>query len=85
MPSSRSRVGRAREGREAVDVVLGHNPEIALLDVEMPRLRGTQAAEAIRTYRPHTRVILHAGNFEPSLRKDALAFGVPLLDKMAAA
>ena len=78
-------VGRARDGREAVDLVLAHNPEIALLDVDMPRLRGTQAAEVIRTYRPHTQVILHTANLEPSLREEALAIGVPLLDKMAAA
>jgi DNA-binding NarL/FixJ family response regulator len=41
-------VGRARDGRETIDLVLAHNPEIALLDVEMPRLRG-QSAEVIRT------------------------------------
>jgi hypothetical protein len=29
-------------------------------------------------------VIPHTGNFEPSLRDEAFAIGVPLLDKMAA-
>jgi CheY-like chemotaxis protein len=61
-----------------------HDPEIALLDVEMPRLRGTQAAAAIRAYRPRTRVILHTGNLDRRVRREAAALGVPLLDKMAA-
>jgi CheY-like chemotaxis protein len=77
-------VAVAHDGREAVDLVLKHDPEIALLDVEMPRLRGTQAAAAIRTYRPQTRVILHTGNLDRRVRREAAALGVLLLDKMAA-
>jgi CheY-like chemotaxis protein len=77
-------VAVAHDGREAVDLVLKHDPEIALLDIEMPRLRGTQAAAAIRTYRPQTRVILHTGNLDHSVRREAAALGVQLLDKLAA-
>lgn len=39
-------VGEAADGREAVDVVRVHRPDVALLDVRMPTMTGI---EAVRT------------------------------------
>ena len=78
-------VAVARDGREALDLVVAHEPEIALLDVQMPRLRGPQVAAAIRAYNPHTRVILHTAHVDDDVRREAELLGVPLVDKLHAA
>ncbi len=78
-------VAVASDGREALDLVVAHEPEIALLDVQMPRLRGPQVAAAIRTYNPHTRVILHTAHVDDDVRREAELLGVPLVDKLHAA
>jgi CheY-like chemotaxis protein len=75
-------VGAAANGREAVDLVLEHSPELALLDVEMPRMTGLAAAEVIATYRPATRVILHTGMTDSSINERARALGIPLVSKI---
>jgi DNA-binding LytR/AlgR family response regulator len=40
-------VGRARNGREAVELVVLHKPAIAFLDIRMPVMTGLEAARAI--------------------------------------
>ncbi|WP_117215468.1 response regulator [Allorhizocola rhizosphaerae] len=40
-------VAEASDGRAAVDLALAHRPDVALLDIRMPRLDGLDAAEEI--------------------------------------
>ena len=40
-------VGVARDGREAVDLVLEHRPDVAVMDLQMPVLDGVEATRAI--------------------------------------
>ncbi|GAA2860707.1 response regulator transcription factor [Streptosporangium fragile] len=51
-------VAEAGDGREAVDLVLGHRPDVALLDIRMPRLDGLAAAAELRRVAPQTAVIM---------------------------
>ncbi|WP_019182033.1 response regulator transcription factor [Microbacterium yannicii] len=51
-------VFEAADGREAVDGVQRHRPDVALLDIRMPRLDGLSAAEAIAATVPSTRVVI---------------------------
>ena len=37
----------ARDGQEAVDLARAHEPDLAVLDVKMPRLDGIEAARRI--------------------------------------
>src|SRR4051794_18903964 len=69
-------VGEARDGLEAVELAQAVNPDVFLLDVQMPRLDGIAAAELIRSYRPETRIVLHTGSLEPEARERARAVGV---------
>lgn len=51
-------VGRARDGREAIDLVAAQRPDVLLTDIEMPHLSGLEvAAEVTRRALP-TRVII---------------------------
>lgn len=74
-------VGEAGDGVAAVELVMEHEPEIALLDVHMPRLDGIDAAELIWRARPETHVILHTNDSDPTLRERALRGGWTLLVK----
>lgn len=50
--------GLARDGREAVDVVLRTRPTVALLDLNMPELRGTEVCAVLRAEAPDTRILI---------------------------
>lgn len=53
-------VGEARDGEEAVALASEHEPELAVLDVRMPRLDGIEAAKRILAERPIPIVMLTA-------------------------
>ena len=50
----------ARDGVEAVELVEAHEPDLAILDVKMPRLDGIEAAKRILEERPIPIVMLTA-------------------------
>ena len=50
----------ARDGAEAVDLAREHQPDLAILDVKMPRLDGIDAARTILEERPIPIVMLTA-------------------------
>lgn len=61
-------VAWAANGREAVERALEHRPAVALLDLNMPEMRGTEACAAIRERLPDTEVlILTVSEHEPDL------------------
>jgi DNA-binding NarL/FixJ family response regulator len=51
-------VGEAGDGQQAIDECRRLDPDIVLLDVAMPGLGGLEAAVAIRTDMPRTRVLV---------------------------
>jgi len=51
-------VAEAADGIEAVDVALGENVDLAILDVAMPRRTGLQAARELNRRRPGMRVVM---------------------------
>jgi CheY-like chemotaxis protein len=75
-------VGQAVDGAEAVELVRDLDPDLVLLDVQMPRLDGPEAAEVIRALRPRTQIVLHTAMPSGAVRDQAARLGVPLLDKM---
>jgi DNA-binding NarL/FixJ family response regulator len=51
-------VAEAVDGRDAVELVRRHRPEVAVLDIRMPGLNGIDAAAEIRDAVPGTRVVM---------------------------
>ena len=50
-------VGEAADGRDALDQITRLNPNVAVLDIRMPELDGTQVLSAIRNDSVNTRVL----------------------------
>jgi DNA-binding NarL/FixJ family response regulator len=51
-------VAEAEDGVEAVERVLEHRPDVAILDVSMPRMTGLQATHEIKLQSPETQVLI---------------------------
>ena len=68
-------VGEAGNGREALEQIRELAPAVALLDVKMPDLDGTQVAHAIRRDGLPTRVVLLSAHAPSDLIYRAIALG----------
>jgi DNA-binding NarL/FixJ family response regulator len=51
-------VAEAEDGLEALHLTQAEHPDVAVLDVSMPRMTGLQAAREIRSHSPDTRVLM---------------------------
>ena len=71
----------AEDGAEAVQVGLQLRPEIAVLDLNMPRLSGVEVAQTLRALEPSMRIALRSSDPD-DLRARAGGLGLPLFDKL---
>ncbi|MER8231828.1 response regulator [Streptomyces sp. NPDC101490] len=69
-------VAEAGDGREAVELAREHRPDVALLDIRMPRLDGLDAAEELRRAVPETAVVMLTTFSEDAFVARALGCGV---------
>ena len=51
-------VAEAEDGVDAVEAAIKHKPDVAVLDVSMPRMTGIQATHEIKQHLPDTAVVL---------------------------
>jgi CheY-like chemotaxis protein len=75
-------IAEAADGAEAVQRVIEQEPDLVLLDVQMPKLNGLAAAELIQSLRPQTHIVLHSAAADPEMQQRAARLGLQLLDKM---
>jgi two-component system nitrate/nitrite response regulator NarL len=68
-------VGEAGDGRTALEEIRRLEPQVALLDVKMPGLDGTQVAHAIRRDNLPTRVVLLSAHAPGDLIYRAISLG----------
>ena len=71
----------AADGAEAVQVGLQLRPEIAVLDFNMPRLSGVDAAQTLRALQPSMRIAVQSSDPD-DLRARAGGLGLALFDKL---
>jgi DNA-binding NarL/FixJ family response regulator len=69
-------VGEAADGVEAVKLAQQMKPDVVVMDILMPNLNGTQAAEQMRSLMPAPRVILLTMYSDLTLVQQALRYGV---------
>ena len=67
-------VGTAANGREGVDLALKLQPDVVLMDINMPEMDGIAASEAISAQAPHVQVVMMSVQGEADyLRRSMLA------------
>jgi two-component system response regulator DesR len=68
-------VGKARNGREALELVRSLAPDVVLTDIEMPELTGLDLAQSVRQQHPRTRVLILTTFARPGYLRRALDAG----------
>jgi DNA-binding NarL/FixJ family response regulator len=68
--------GQVRDGEEALAAIQRKQPNVALLDIHMPRLSGIEVARRCARVAPKTAMILFTGYAEQALLTEALDAGV---------
>lgn len=68
-------VGEANNGREAIDIVVRENPDVAVMDIAMPLLNGIEAARRIAEERVKTAVVILSMHSDESYILKALRAG----------
>jgi two-component system, NarL family, response regulator NreC len=68
-------VGEANNGREAIDIVVRENPDVAVMDIAMPLLNGIEAAKRIAEERVKTAVVILSMHSDESYILKALRAG----------
>ena len=75
------RVVLARDGIEAVQAYRSEAPDLAILDIAMPRAGGLDAMERIKRFSPDFPVILFTANDDDCLRDQRAALAVACIEK----
>jgi DNA-binding NarL/FixJ family response regulator len=76
MESAFTVVGEARDGLAAVALAESLQPDLVILDVNMPRLDGIEALPRVRDASPQSHVVIFSGNVDDDgLEREARAAG----------
>src|SRR6059058_5912433 len=68
-------VAEGANGREAIDLAAEHQPDLVLLDRQMPVMGGMEAIPGIHEQAPHTAVVLYTAFVDGATAQAALAAG----------
>lgn len=66
---------KATCGKEALEMLEGKDPEIVILDVQLPDLNGITLIDTIKVTKPTTAVIMATGYYDPNFVIDAMKKG----------
>src|SRR5262245_11040535 len=69
-------MGEASDGQEALEIAQGQPPDVAVLDIGMPRLNGLETARRLRDAFPQTKIIVLTGHTEDAYVLEAVQAGV---------
>lgn len=68
-------VGRARDGREAVDLASALRPDVVLMDLHVPVLNGIEATREMRRAAPGSRVVVVTSSTSADDEREARGAG----------
>ncbi len=75
------RVVLVRDGTEAIGAVKAERPDVAILDIHMPRKNGMDAAEQIYAIDPGIPIILYTANDDTATRDHHARFAAACVEK----
>ncbi len=65
----------ASDGREVLEAVAKHQPQVVILDITMPKLGGLETLQRLRTAHPGVKVILLSVHSDPPHIQSAVSLG----------
>lgn len=68
-------VEEARDGQEAINHCQNSNPDLIIMDINMPRMNGVQALISIRALKPNTPIIMLTSISEEKIVEDCVTGG----------
>jgi DNA-binding NarL/FixJ family response regulator len=68
-------VGTATDGLEALEKTRALNPDLVIMDLQMPRMNGFESASHIRKERPTTRIVHVTTHDDPQVMQASRASG----------
>jgi DNA-binding NarL/FixJ family response regulator len=60
-------VGLASNGKEAIEMVERHHPDVIILDLQMPVMDGLSASTHIKSIEPNTQIIAYTSVDDPQI------------------
>ena len=85
-------IGAARTGQEGIDLTKEQNPDVVLMDINMPDIDGLTATEKIRLFNPSVQIVILSVQSDPNYMRKALQAGAsdylakpPTVDELTSA
>jgi len=76
-------IGEATDGFEAIGMALVHNPDVILMDYEMPKLDGIQATKIVKNHNTDIQIVMISIHNSDDIRNKAIEAGVAAYENKA--
>ena len=77
-------IAEASDAAEGIKLAGSEQPDLIVLDMEMPRSSGMDAIAPLKAQAPEAKIVMYSSHDAPAVRDDALARGADAyLDKLA--
>ena len=76
-------IGEAVNGFEAIGMAMVLNPDVILMDYEMPKLNGIEAAKVAKNHNPDIQIVMISIHDSDEIRNKAIEAGVTAFENKA--
>lgn len=76
-------IGEAVNGFEAIGMALALNPDVILMDYEMPKLDGIEATKIVKNYNPGIQIVMISIHDSDEIRNKAVEAGAAAYENKA--